>query len=443
MKYDIKPNNCCCSQRVNADGYNSEITNKLNVTDYLADLPKGYNIEDFVEVQFKNTRKGYYLNSLHLDLCKGDMVAVESSPGHDIGEVTLTGKLVELQMRKARYRHPNGEPRRVYRIAKSSDIELYNQVKELEEETMIRSRKIAEELGLEMKIGDVEYQADGQKAIFYYIAEGRVDFRQLIKKLAETFRIRIEMKQIGVRQEAGRIGGIGPCGRQLCCSAWMSNFVSVGTNSARLQDLSLNPQKLAGQCAKLKCCLNYEVDTYFEAQHEMPSKAITLKTSEGDYRFVKWDLLAGLVTYQLRERNPRNFSEPLTISKERAFEIIEQNNKGKTPFSLLHDSAEQIPTPEAKQPKDILEEESLSRFDSEKRANKRRRNRKRPPRNESNTKQIQNDKVAQVQKAAQEGANRRRRREPSNNNRQGKSAQARPNRSGQQRSDRRKSDKGQ
>ena len=232
---------------------------KLNCYDWLADVPGEKNVFDMVEVQFKNTRKGYYRNSMNLPLEIGDMVAVEASPGHDIGRVSLTGKLVALQIKKANLR-PDTEIRRVFRKAKASDLEKFEAAKAREYDTMIRSRQIAKDLRLNMKIGDVEYQGDGNKAIFYYIADERVDFRQLIKVLADAFHVRIEMKQIGARQEAGRIGGIGPCGRPLCCSSWMTNFVSVATSAARYQDISLNPQKLAGQCAKLKCCLNYEVD---------------------------------------------------------------------------------------------------------------------------------------------------------------------------------------
>ena len=248
---------------------------QLNTYDYLADIPGNAEATDLVEVQFKNTRKGYYHNSNRLPLEKGDIVAVEATPGHDIGVVTLTGRLVPLQIKKANLKSEQ-EIKRVYRKAKPVDMEKYEEAKSREHDTMIRSRQIAKELGLQMKIGDVEYQGDGNKAIFYYIADGRVDFRQLIKVLAETFRVRIEMKQIGARQEAGRIGGIGPCGRELCCTTWMKNFVSVSTGAARYQDISLNPQKLAGQCAKLKCCMNYEVDTYVEAGKRLPSKEITL-----------------------------------------------------------------------------------------------------------------------------------------------------------------------
>ena len=225
---------------------------QLNSYNWLADIPGADTLTDLVEVQFKNTRKDYYINSNHLPLQKGDIVAVESVPGHDIGVVTMTGPLVKLQMKKIRLKADTGT-RRVYRLAREVDMQKYEEAKAREHATMIRSRQIAKELQLEMKIGDVEYQGDGNKAIFYYIADQRVDFRKLIKVLAEEFKVRIEMKQIGARQEAGRIGGIGPCGRELCCATWMKNFVTVSINAARCQDVSLNPQKLAGQCAKLKC----------------------------------------------------------------------------------------------------------------------------------------------------------------------------------------------
>ena len=252
-----------------AKGCSKIQNNKLNTYDWLCGVPDAENATDFVEVQFKNTRKGYYLNNTHIPLEKGDMVAVEATPGHDIGTVTLTGKLVLLQMKKNNVRNDQ-EPKKIYRKAKQTDIDKYEEAKAKEHETMIRSRQIAAKLGLNMKIGDVEYQGDGNKAIFYYIADERVDFRQLIKVLAEAFRVRIEMKQIGARQEAGRIGGIGPCGRELCCSSWMTSFVSVATGAARYQDISMNPQKLAGQCAKLKCCINYEADAYDHQTMERP-----------------------------------------------------------------------------------------------------------------------------------------------------------------------------
>ena len=295
--------------------------NKLNTFDWLADIPENGELCDMVEVQFKNTRKGYYKNSNNIKLEKGDVVAVEASPGHDIGTVTLTGRLVPLQMKKANLK-PDVEIKRIYRKVKPVDMEKYEEAKAKEHATMIRSRQIAASLNLNMKIGDVEYQGDGNKAIFYYIADERVDFRQLIKVLAEAFRVRIEMKQIGARQEAGRIGGIGPCGRELCCATWMTSFVSVSTNAARIQDISLNPQKLAGQCAKLKCCLNYEVDAYVECQKRMPSREIALETKDGTFYFFKSDILKGLVTYS----TDKNFAANIvTITGKRAFEIINMN----------------------------------------------------------------------------------------------------------------------
>jgi len=237
----------------------------LPVTDWLADLPDNVAENDLVEIQFKNTRKGYYHNVNHLPLEKGVCVIVDANPGYDLGEVVLTGRLVKAQMKKNNIDLSRYEIRNVQRLAQESDHERAAAAHAREQETMIKARQLAKSLGLEMKIGDVEFQADGSKAIFYYIADGRVDFRQLIKVYAETFRIRIEMKQIGARQEAGRIGGTGPCGRELCCSTWLTNFSSVGTGAARLQRISPNPQKLAGQCAKLKCCLNYEVPVYEDA----------------------------------------------------------------------------------------------------------------------------------------------------------------------------------
>lgn len=328
---------------------------KLNTYDWLADVPNNAEESDMVEVQFKNTRKGYYKNSNKIKLEKGDTVAVEATPGHDIGVVTLTGKLVPLQMKKANNR-PDAEIKRIYRKAKPVDMEKYNEAKAKEHATMIKARQIAANLNLNMKIGDVEYQGDGNKAIFYYIADERVDFRQLIKVLAEAFRVRIEMKQIGARQEAGRIGGIGPCGRELCCATWMTSFVSVSTSAARFQDISLNPQKLAGQCAKLKCCMNYEVDSYVEAQKKLPSREIELETKDGTYYFFKADIMANQISYSTDKNFPANL---ITISGRRAFEIISMNRKGVKPDTLIESERK----PEPKKPIDLLEQESLTRFD--------------------------------------------------------------------------------
>ena len=352
-------------------------TNKLHIYDWLHDFPEFQELTKMVEVQFKNTRKGYYINSNDLKLELGDLVAVEATPGHDIGTVTLTGKLVEKQMKKNNYREDvNGGLKRIYRIARPADLEKYEQAKAREQSTMIRSRQIAEELGLQMKIGDVEYQGDGNKAIFYYIADERVDFRQLIKVLAGEFRVKIEMKQIGARQEAGRIGGIGPCGREMCCSSWVSNFVSVSTNAARCQDISINPQKLAGQCGKLKCCMNYEVDMYVEANRSLPSREIVLRTKDADYYHFKTDILAGMLTYSTDKNGAAN---QVTISKDRAFEIIGMNNKGKKPVKLAPE-IENGGDKETVFNNDILEDQSITRFDKTSRSGNRK---KRKPRRRS------------------------------------------------------------
>lgn len=328
---------------------------QLNTYDWLADIPGNAEESDMVEVQFKNTRKGYFRNSNKIPLEKGDIVAVEATPGHDIGVVTLTGRLVPLQMRKANIKS-EADIKRIYRKAKPVDMDKYNEAKAREHSTMIRARQIALDLNLNMKIGDVEYQGDGNKAIFYYIADERVDFRQLIKVLADAFHVRIEMKQIGARQEAGRIGGIGPCGRELCCATWMTSFVSVSTSAARYQNISLNPQKLAGQCAKLKCCLNYEVDCYVEAQKRLPSKEIELETKDGVFYFFKADILSNQITYSTDKSIPANL---VTISGRRAFEVIGLNKRGIKPESLL----EETHRTEPKKPVDLLEQESLTRFD--------------------------------------------------------------------------------
>ena len=356
--------NTCFGCGAGVRGY-SRATNKLNNYDWLCDIEKAQQATIFVEVQFKNTRKGYYLNKERLFLKKGDVVAVEASPGHDIGTVTLTGKLVLLQMKKNRYRFDE-EPKKVYRLAKQADMDKFEEAKNREHQTMIQSRQIAADLGLNMKIGDVEYQGDGNKAIFYYIADERVDFRQLIKVLAETFHIRIEMKQIGARQEAGRIGGIGPCGRELCCSAWVSSFISVATDAARLQDLSMNPQKLAGQCAKLKCCLNYEVDAYVEVRKQLPSPKEELYTSDHTYYHFKTDYFQKILTYSTDKNSPVNL---VNIPATRAFEVISMNKNGEKPFSLLSNSDVKE---EKRDSKDILDD-SVSRFDKFKKKKKKKK----------------------------------------------------------------------
>lgn len=336
----------------------------LSVYDWLADIPVDRETMQYVEVQFKNTRKGYYLNSTEIPLEKGDIVAVESNPGHDIGTVTLQGYLVALQMRKNGYDPTKSEVRRIYRKAKPADIEKWEESKTKEHDAMLRTRQIAKDLNLDMKIGDVEYQGDGNKAIFYYIADQRVDFRELIKVLADTFHVRIEMKQIGARQEAGRIGGTGPCGRELCCSTFMTNFRSVGTNAARVQDLSMNPQKLAGQCAKLKCCLNYELDNYVEALKEFPSKDIVLETAKGPYYFFKLDVFARKMTYSADKKAPVDLLE---MPLDEVWKIINENKKGK--------KVSEIQTSESKGEPEIsfenaVGEGSLTRFDKNKKKKK-------------------------------------------------------------------------
>lgn len=387
--------------------------NQLNTYDWLADIPGNDEETDLVEVQFKNTRKGYYHNVNNLELKKGDTVAVEANPGHDIGVVTLTGRLVKLQLKKANLKSAD-DIRRIYRIAKPIDMDKYREAKSREHGTMIQSRQIAKDLGLQMKIGDVEYQGDGNKAIFYYIADERVDFRQLIKVLAETFHVRIEMKQIGARQEAGRIGGTGPCGRELCCATWMKNFVSVSTNAARYQGISLNPQKLAGMCAKLKCCMNYEIDDYVEANRKMPAKDAVLQTKDNDYYQFKTDVLAGLITYSTDKNLAANLE---TISTERAHAIIEMNKQGEKPLSLLEDGTAKV----EKKSLDLLEDADISRFDR----SKRKRKGGNKPKGNGNQKQQQGGKQQQGQEPKQGDAQNQSRdehnkgREGQNQNREG------------------------
>ena len=372
MDYTLDIGGC----RMNKKGCQRNSIQKLGTFDWMCDLPETQKETDFVEIQFKNTRKGYFLNSTKIPLEKGDVVAVESSPGHDIGEVTLVGKLVLLQMKKNNVNPEKMEVRRVYRKAKDTDLEKYKEAKSKEQETMIKARQIAESLKLNMKIGDVEYQGDGNKAIFYYIADERVDFRQLIKVFAETFRVRIEMKQIGARQEAGRIGGIGPCGRELCCAGWMTNFNSVSTSAARYQDISLNPQKLAGQCAKLKCCMNFELDSYVDALKDFPSKEIQIETLDNTYYHFKTDVFKGLVTYSTSQNFAANL---VTISANRAKEVIFQNKKGQKP-ELLDDHADDEDKPVVVDYENGVGQDSLTRFDT---------NKKRPKGNQNNKKNNQ------------------------------------------------------
>jgi len=341
---------------------------KLSVFDWLNDIPDGINKNEIYEVRFKNTRKGYYYNSNGLHLTAGDIVAVEASPGHDIGIISLAGQLVLNQLSKYNI-NPKGEFKTIYRKAKATDIEKWKEAIALEKETMIESRKIAVDLHLDMKIGDVEYQGDKTKAIFYYIADDRVDFRQLIKILADRFHIRIEMKQIGARQEAGRIGGIGSCGRQLCCSTWMSNFVSVTTTAARYQELSLNPQKLAGQCCKLKCCLNYEVDAYIDERKDFPSSEASIMTTAGKAYHQKTDVFRRLMWYSVGDANSLDM---IPIPVEKVKEYLEMNKRGEKVELETNVETENRPSAEIDFSQ-VVGQDSLTRFDSSKKKKKKRR----------------------------------------------------------------------
>ena len=407
---DLKYENGGCDRGLCSRGCHTGHYCQLNTYDYLADIPGNDETSDLVEVQFKNTRKGYYHNINRLPLEKGDIVAVEANPGHDIGTVTLTGKLAALQMKRANLK-PRDEIRNIYRKVKPLDMEKYAEAKGREHDTMIRSRQIAQDLGLQMKIGDVEYQGDGNKAIFYYIADGRVDFRQLIKVLAEAFRVRIEMKQIGARQEAGRIGGFGPCGRELCCATWMKNFVSVNTGAARFQDLSLNPQKLAGQCAKLKCCLNYEVDQYLEASKALPGRDVSLQTTDGEYFLFKSDILTGMVTYSTDKRMAANL---VTIPASRAKEVIELNRNGEKPDQLLEGTNHE----HKHKPIDLATQEDVSRFDKKKKKKKKK----------ANAEAAADKPEPNIQESAQEptAADKPKARKNGNRNKQGKPRKPKP-----------------
>lgn len=345
--------------------------------DVYSDFPRSEQSNRWVEVQFKNGRKEIFHNVLDLPLEKEDMVAVEGSPGLDIGRVSLVALSAEMRrQREAPYRHSN--PKQIFRLATPTDLERYEAVKAIEHATMTQSRQLAAELGLDMKIGDVEYQGDGTKAIFYYVAEGRVDFRQLIRVLATTFHIRVEMKQIGARQETSRIGGIGPCGRKLCCASWMNRFHSVNTQAARIQELSLNPDKLTGQCGKLKCCNTFEVDTYVEAHKRLLDRGIQLYSEEGAYSFFKADLLAGQITYRLMTEHS---SSLVTISTRRAKQVADLNRRGDKPEQLEEGSVRRSGK---KASADILDDNALTRFDGKKKSQGKARqgaNRKAPKNN--------------------------------------------------------------
>ncbi len=354
---------------------------KLTVFDWLSDmeLPAGHNPFECLEVRFKNGRKEFYRNVNNIPLQMGDIVAVEGDPGHDIGSVSLTGELVRFQMKKKGIKPDHKDIKKLYRKANQKDIDTWQQARDKEQNTMIRTRQIAQDLGLVMKISDVEYQGDRSKATFYYTADDRVDFRELIKLLASEFRVRIEMKQIGSRQEAGRVGGIGSCGRELCCTTWLTDFRSVNTAAARYQQLSLNPQKLAGQCGKLKCCLNYELDSYLEALKEFPDTGINLQTKKGDASFQKMDIFKRKLWYAYLE----NGIEWVALDLDKVNEIITQNKTGQKPDSL-EEMVEIVPSQNPNY-ENVVGQDSLSRFD-----HKNKRRKKKRPQKRRNTKRPHN-----------------------------------------------------
>jgi cell fate regulator YaaT (PSP1 superfamily) len=338
---------------------------KLSVYDWLADidLPNGQSTYDVVEVRFKNSRKAFFRNMKDIQLQVGDAVVVEASPGHDVGVVSVVGELARIQVRKKAPNFKPHEARKIYRKASKEDIEKWKESREREKLTMFRSREVASELALNMKISDVEYQGDGTKATFYYTAEDRIDFRQLIKDLADTFKVRIEMKQIGVRQEAARLGGIGSCGRELCCSTWLTDFRSVSTAAARYQQLSLNPQKLAGQCGKLKCCLNYELDSYLDALKSFPSSEVRLQTEKGHAFHIKTDVFKGQMWYMYEERGEEvSKSVMVPLSPSDVKEVIEMNKAGKKPLDLKSYIVEEV----VAEPDytNVVGQDSLNRFDN-------------------------------------------------------------------------------
>ncbi|MEG0499892.1 MAG: regulatory iron-sulfur-containing complex subunit RicT [Rikenellaceae bacterium] len=401
------------------DAISCEGARKLATRDWEAAIEGGVNRGDIFEIRFKNTRKGYYQNGNNLPLKIGDIVAVESSPGHDIGIVSLMGDMVRKQMRCKGFDSTGVEFKKIYRIAKGTDIVKWQEAIQLEYPTMIMARRYAQSLGLNMKIGDVEFQGDKVKAIFYYIADARVDFRELIRVFAEEFKVRIEMKQIGARQEAGRIGGIGSCGRELCCSTWVTNFVSVTTNSARFQEISLNPQKLAGQCGKLKCCLNYEVDSYIDARKGFPKVYAPLETIDATYHLVKSDILRGEMVFS---SDPHSMVNVVSVPIERVREIIHQNKKGVKVDKLLVASNDVFV--EVKHDyMNVVGDDSITRFDkgAEEGGNRQRRNRNKNRNGGNGSKPQQQNGEQQIQKQPENKEPRqpkvsREQREPRENN---------------------------
>lgn len=362
--------------------------NKLNVFDWLAEmeLPPGQKPFNILEVRFKGSRKEFFRNIENIGLKTGDIVAVESSPGHDIGTVSLSGELVKLQLKKKGLTESSDEIKNLYRLARSADIEKWESVKSLENKTMFRAREIATLLNLKMKLSDVEYQGDGKKATFYYTADERVDFRELIKRLAEEFRIRVEMKQIGMRQEAGRLGGIGSCGRELCCSTWLTDFKTVSTSAARYQNLSLNPAKLAGQCGKLKCCLNYELDSYLDALKDLPDASVHLQTEKGTAVHQKTDIFKRLMWYtylnpENREGHVMHSDNWVALPLNRIKEIMEMNKLNRKPADLRGEEyIEEIAGPDYT---DMVGQDSLTRMDKRKKKKKKKNKHRQQPGSQS------------------------------------------------------------
>lgn len=400
--------------------------NKLNVFDWLGNmnLPAGQKPFDLVEIRFKNSRKDFFKNANGLALNVGDVVAVEASPGHDIGVVSLTGELVRLQMKKKGVNFDSEETKKIYRKAKQQDIEKWREAQSLEVATMYKARTIALQLGLQMKLSDVEYQGDKSKAIFYYTADERVDFRELIKVLAEEFKVRIEMRQIGARQEAARLGAIGACGRELCCSTWLTDFRTVSTSAARYQQLSLNPLKLAGQCGKLKCCLNYELDAYQDALKEFPQiDNKRLHTQKGDAFLQKTDIFKRLLWWSYTTE-PDVF---IPLSIKRVKEILELNARGEKPDDLT-ETKEYSSSKPVKEPdfENVVGQDSLTRFDSRKNQNKNKH--KKPQHKQGHSNQNQNKKQNNPQQASgskpnQQQAQGNKPNQQAKNNKQGKKPQ--------------------
>ena len=366
---DGKPRGCKSNGSCTSGG-----CEKLSVFDWLSNmtLPGNETPFNIYEVRFKNGRKHFFKNTEKLSISMGDVVAVEGSPGHDIGVVSLGGELVKVQMKKRKVSIDSEEIKKIYRKASQRDIEIWEKARNRELETQKRGREILGRLGLKMKLSDVEFQGDGNKATFYYTAEARVDFRQLIKDLAGAFSIRVEMKQVGARQEAARLGGVGSCGRELCCSTWLTDFRKVTTSAARYQQLSLNPLKLAGQCGKLKCCLNFELDTYLDALNDFPKQEKILKTESGDAEFVKMDIFKKLLWYTYKE----NRSKWYKLSLEQVQEIIDLNNKNEVSIPL-EDYESEIEEVVAVDFENVVGQDSLTRFDTPKKNRRRNRNKKR------------------------------------------------------------------